>query len=626
METGISERVLERVRMIAERTKVLEPTAANIHKETRLELAMMVAATFREFTDFAELGMRYLGFTLSPMQRDIAWYMQHGPRKRMVQAQRGEAKSTLAALYAVWCLIQDQSYRVLIVSGGEDQASDVARLVILLIEQWHLLCWLRPDKARGDRTSYEAYDVHCDLKPIDKSASVSCVGVTANLQGKRADLLIPDDVETTKNSLTQTMRDQLLALTKDFSSINTHGETLYLGTPQTKDSIYKTLPSRGFDVRIWPGRYPTDEELQKYIPDTLAPMILEAIKQNPLLQIGGGIDGSRGQPADPVRYDEDALQEKELDWGPEGFALQYMLDTSLADAARTKIKLSDLIIGSWSSASAPEIIQYSAEPRLLYKSPYVQHLTGERMYWCASSSAEYIPYMHKIMVIDPAGDGGDEVAFAAGGAANGYVHVFTMGGLRGGVTEANMDTILDLMIEMEVYDLKVEKNMGHGTVESLFIQQIVKRKAKDPLHPDIGVEGYYSTGQKERRIIDTVSPLTRRHRLVVHERAIEDDAKYAAMHPLDKRTVFSGLYQLANITYDRGSLAKDDRADCVQGLVSHLSGMIALDDEAENKKREEAKEREFMNNPMGYEGGAQRITKGSRGLVNKWRKSGRPNY
>lgn len=614
----LSANTTRRVLMLAERTKQWDGRERLIPKDLREEFAMMFGSTFREFEEFAELGMKYLGFTLTPMQRDIARYMQYGPRKRMVQAQRGEAKSTLAALYAVWCLIQNQAYRVLIVSAGEDQASDVATLIIRLIEQWHLLCWMRPDKSRGDRTSYEGYDVHCDLKPLDKSASVACVGVTANLQGKRADLLIPDDVETQKNGLTQTMRDQLLNITKDFSSINTHGETLYLGTPQSKDSIYKTLPARGFDLRIWPGRYPTREEIGHYLEGTLAPSIIEAIDNDASLMSGGGLDGTRGKPSDPERYDETALQEKELDWGPEGFSLQYMLDTSLADAARTKIKLLDMIVGAWSSDQAPEIIQYSMEPRLLFKHEHPA-LKGEKMYSAAAASSEYVPYIHKVMILDPAGSGGDEVAFAAMGSVSGYVHIFSMGGLRGGITEGNMDTVLDLCVELGITDLQVEKNMGHGTVEMLFIQQIEKRRNKDPKHPLIGVQGFYAVGQKEKRIIDTVSPLTRRHRLVVHTRAIEDDTYYSSLHAVDKRTVSSGLYQLANITYDKGSLAMDDRADCIAHGVAKLNVLIAVDDEKAQERRKDAVARGFIENPMGYSNAPKRL-KGTRASTQKWRR------
>ena len=598
----ISEKTTQRLIKLAKITKEWDQKAAEMPADLREELAMMFKATFHDFKEFADLGMQYLGFKISDMQLDIADYMQRGPRKRMVQAQRGEAKSTLAALYAVWCLVQDQSYRILVVSGGEKQASDVALLIIRIIEQWHLFCWLRPDKTRGDRTSVEGYDVHCDLKPVDKSASIACVGITANLQGKRADLLIPDDVETTKNSLTQTMRDTLLALTKDFSSICTHGHTLYLGTPQTKDSIYKTLPARGFDVRIWPGRYPTNEELQRYLPNTLAPMILEAIERDPSLQTGGGLSGNRGQPADPVRYDEDALIEKELDWGEEGFNLQYMLDTTLSDAMRTKIKLSDLIVGTWDAMAAPEIIQYSAEPRTLRKADGVMQLQGERMYYAASSSQAFAPYTHKVMVVDPAGSGGDEVSFAGGGACSSYIHLFALGGLIGGVSSENMRTIINLCLDLETYDIKIEKNMGHGTVEALFLAEIEKMRNEGiiPQGVNIGVEGYYSKGKKEERIIDTISPLTRRHRLVVLESAIEMDIEYANKHPLAKRSVSSGLYQMANITYDRGSLAMDDRADSVQGVVMHLSSMIGMDDEKAQADRLAAAGAEFVSNPMGY--------------------------
>src|SRR5437868_11523178 len=94
----------------------------------RFAHAAAVAEQYADFRDFAEDGMAFLGFDTTDMQADIAAYMQGGPRLRMVMAQRGEAKSTLAALYAVWRLIQRPNCRVLVVSGGEKQASEVATL------------------------------------------------------------------------------------------------------------------------------------------------------------------------------------------------------------------------------------------------------------------------------------------------------------------------------------------------------------------------------------------------------------------------------------------------------------------------------------------------------------------
>lgn len=580
-----------RLHKIAEQTKEFNKAPRSISQEQRVELSLMLGAVFKRFRDFAYLGMRFLGFELTDMQADIADFMQYGPRKKMVMAQRGEAKSTLAALYTVWNLIQDQRCRALIVSGGEQQASEVATLVIRLIEHWHLLCWLKADPSRGDRTSYTAYDVHCDLKPLDKSPSVACVGVTASLQGKRADLLIPDDIETTKNGLTQTERAKLLMVSKDFAAICTHGQTLYLGTPQTKDSIYKTLPARGFEVRVWCGRIPSLEMQEKY-GETLAPYVLALVDAG-FKRTGFGVDGTLGQSTDTGRYSEEDLIEKELDFGPEGFQLQYMLDTSLLDAMRTKIKLSDLIVYGGDTQYAPDTFMWASDRRNLYNE--VESVPSEKLYMPNATGTEMVPYKHKLMVVDPAGCGGDELSYAAGGAASSYIHCFSTGGFQGGVSTENIDKVLDMAVDMDIPDILIESNMGHGTVEMLFANRLAERQIAG-----IGVRGVYNTSQKERRIIDTISPVTRRHRLVVHYRAIEDDTATCMPYSRDKRWLYSALQQLANITYERGCLAKDDRVDALSMLVSELNGHLVEDESKAAEKARESLVQEFLANPMGY--------------------------
>lgn len=135
--------------------------------------------------------------------------------------------------------------------------------------------------------------------------------------------------------------------------------------------------------------------------------------------------------------------------------------------------------------------------------------------------------------------------------------------------------------------------MGHGVVSALIIAQIQKRGLQ------LGVEDFYAKGQKERRIIDTISPLTRRHKLVVHEQAIEDDWMYCLKHSADKRNQFSLFRQLADITYDRGALVHDDRADCLQALCEFLVGTLAKDDEREAELRKQEEVREWLRNPLG---------------------------
>ena len=214
--------------MLNDKLSAYKEHPEKIPDDEREEIALMFASTFKEFEEFAELGMLYLGFQLSPMQRDIARYMQYSPLKRMVQAQRGEAKSTIAVIYCVWRLIRDPSSRIMIISAGDNQASDVALLVIRFIMHWGILCWLRPDASRGDRTSAGKFDVHGALKGIDKSASVFCVGITAGFTGSRADLVLADDIEIPRNSGTQTEREKLLERSKEFSAIAIKNEILSL--------------------------------------------------------------------------------------------------------------------------------------------------------------------------------------------------------------------------------------------------------------------------------------------------------------------------------------------------------------------------------------------------------------
>lgn len=582
---------------------------------TRFQQAALLAEHYENFVDFATDGMAFLGFDMTWMQADIAEFMQNGPRLRMVMAQRGEAKSTLAALYAVWRIIQQPSTRVLIVSGGEKQASEVAYLVIRIITTWDILECFRPDRQAGDRSSVEAFDVHWSLKGLEKSPSVACVGITSNLPGKRADLLIPDDIETNKNGLTVTQRELLMHLSKEFSSICTHGDILYLGTPQSKDSIYNTLPSRGYEVRIWPGRFPTQEEREKY-GARLAPSIVARLAADASLSRGGGLDGTKGKPADPARYDEAALQEKELDKGPEDFQLQYMLDTSLVDALRQQLKLSDFLVANYEWENLPEISIWQAAEKHLVQLDADFPVPMTKMYHPVSVDCRFQPAPKvRRMFIDPAGGGSDEIGFGISTALGPYIHVLCVGGLRGGFTEANEEELAEVIRIFGVSDILVESNMGHGLFEINLRAALAKRGLSH-----VGVRGEYSTGQKERRVIDSLVSSMQRHRVVLHKAVFSYDAKYCKKYSIEQRAQYSVFYQISNITTDRGSLPHDDRIEALAGCVRMWKGELEVDEGKAEEARQRAKAQEFLNNPMGYaEGGNANAPRGARGLAHRRR-------
>ena len=89
------------------------------------------------------------------------------------------------------------------------------------------------------------------------------------------------------------MRELLVEQSKEFESICSTGDIVYLGTPQFAESIYNDLPSRGYDVRIWTGRYPNKEQLENY-GEMLAPMLARDAANDPSLMTGGGTHWHRG--------------------------------------------------------------------------------------------------------------------------------------------------------------------------------------------------------------------------------------------------------------------------------------------------------------------------------------------
>lgn len=581
--------------------------------ETRFAHIMMLAEHYVNFVDFALDGMVFLGFSLTEMQGDIASFMQHGPRLRMVMAQRGEAKTTLAALYAIWRIIHRPSTRVLIVSAGEDNSSDTATLIVRLIMTWDILECLRPDKAAGDRTSTQAFDVHYALKGLDRSPSIACAGITSNLPGRRADLLIPDDVESNKNGLTVTQRTQLLQLTKEFSSICTHGDILYLGTPQSKDSIYNTLEGRGYEVRIWPGRYPTPEEVEKY-GNRLAPYLAERIQADPSLQTGGGLDGTRGQAADPGRYTDEDLIEKELDKGPEDFQLQYMLDTSLADATRLQLKLSDLVFMNTGVDRLPEIVVWQASPKYSFQTPPEFPVALAKLYSAVPVECAYVAPEDIFCYCDPAGGGSDELAMACGAALGPAIHILDVLGVRGGLTDTNEKIIVDWLKDNKVNRILVESNMGAG----LFERNLMALLAKNDLG-HIGVKGEFSKGQKERRIISSLVSSMQRHRVVIHQKVLDSEKAQLSKYNQAERTAYSLFYQIDNITTDRDSLTHDDRIEAVAGVVREFKNTLIIDEDKAAQARRDAAAQEFINNPMGYSKSVNKMYYGTRRSINKRR-------
>lgn len=554
----------------------------------------LIQEHYAEFEDFLrDVIEDLMGFICTEVQVDIGQYIAHGPRYRMVQAQRGQAKTTIAAAYAVWRMIHDPTTRVLIISAGDAQATEIAGWVIQIINGMPELACMRPDRSYGDRASVEAFDIHYSLKGPEKSPSVACIGITANMQGKRADLLIPDDIESQKNSQTATQRERLKLLTKDFTSICSKGDILWLGTPQSIDSVYNDLPGRGYDVRIWTGRYPTPKELPDY-NGFLAPFIENRLILDPSLQTGGGADGTRGQVIDPVLLNEADLTFKEIDQGAAYFQLQHMLSTKLSDANRYPLKMNSIrvLAFDYNVMKAPMTLQFARTQDAEISLP--DGFPIKDKVYRVGRADDFGDLTGWHMYIDPAGGGanGDETAWALSGFCAGRVFIPRWGGVPGGLHDESIDALVAVAARWKPKTISIEKNFGNGALSAVLQPRLLA------VH-SCSVEDVWETGQKELRIIDVLEPIIGAGKLVVHEDMLQEDWSACQKYPGDVRSTYSMLWQLARITRDRGSLVHDDRLDALAGAVRPWVELLSIDDEKSRAKAKADAYAKMMKDPLG---------------------------
>ncbi len=425
---------------------------------------------------------------------------------------------------------------------------------------------LRPKE--GQRES----KIQFDVGPADpsKDPSVKSVGITGQITGTRADDIVADDVETPNNSLTQASRDKLSELVKEFDSvIKPNGNIKYLGTPQTEQSLYNLLEDRGYAIRVWPSRFP-DERQVKHMGHRLAPIIRNQWSRERI-----------GQPTDIDRFDEFDLAEREASYGRSGFALQFMLDTSLSDADRYPLKLSDLIVMDIDDERAPEKLVWARNPELAYDDSIENvGFRGDRYYRPLEIVGDWIPYTGSVLFIDPSGRGADETGYAVTKMLNGYLYVPEAGGFIGGYTDDTLTALAEIAKRNKVRCIVYENNFGDGMFGAL-LKPVLGR-----IYP-CTLEDVRHSKQKELRIIDTLEPVLNRHRLVVDPKVIRTDIEFTKDYPEDTRVRYQLFWQLSRITRNRGAIPKDDRLDALAGSVAYWVDQMSQDEDKRIKTRKE---------------------------------------
>jgi len=512
-----------------------------------------------DFVYFAEVLWHGMGLPpLTRAQKAMCRYLQHGPKRLQLSCFRGVGKSYITAAFAIWTLFCDRDKKILVVSASKSRADDFSLFCQRLILEQNWLSDLCP-RSEDTRWSRISFDVG-GCTPA-QSPSVKSVGITGQLTGSRADIIIFDDVEVPSNSATDLQREKLINLIQEGESVLTpkpDSRIMFLGTPQTTFTVYRTLAERGYRPFVWPSRYP--RSLVGY-EDVLAPELVADIERE-------GLEALAWKPTDS-RFSDFELTEREMSMSRSNYQLQFQLDTSLSDALKFPLKLSDFIVTTLDRRQGPGNIIWSADPHNTLDLPAVA-LPGDRWHSPARIGPDYFDWSDTIIAVDPSGRGADETVAVVMSQLNGILYVRKMFASQDGYGDETLRQILRDAKTFGASRCVIESNFGDGAV-----MELMKRHAQE-MKVGLNFEEVRATTRKEDRIIDTLEPVLNQHRLVIDPDVIKWDYNSNSNLPQEERLPKMLMYQLTRMCREKGAVRHDDRVDALALGVRYFQDVLAV--------------------------------------------------
>jgi len=491
----------------------------------------------------------------TPLQYAMADQLQSDLDGFQLQAGRGAGKSVLTASFASWLLLRNPNVTIMVLSASAMKSTEFVSMTRRILSVVPYMKYLEP----GPQTADSAFGFNVETRSsINQDKSVYARGVSGQITGSHADWVIIDDVEIEKNSHTAEARERLLNKVWEIEQIRNPGDgggIRILGTPQNAESIYNKMRT-GYPIHKFPALMP-DPDMPGQMADC-TDYIME-------------LELDAGQSTQPERFSDDTLAERKAKVGPKLFSLHYHLDTSLADADRYPLRLSDLLVIDVDREVAPTKLIWATKDSVKNIPSY--GLSGDMLYEPMWVSTDYEPYKQIVMHVDPSGRGADETAIAITAYLNGFVYVLDLFGLDGGYADGTLKKIIRTAMEYECNMIMYESNFG----DAMFGQLLI------PVAQQMGcgaaIEEYRVSGAKEQRIISTLEPVMGSHRLVFDKRAIRSEETQR---------------QITRITDVRGSLKHDDRVDALASAVSYWEDLMAIDVDAVLSRQAEDADRAML--------------------------------
>lgn len=539
------------------------------------------------FKNFMWKTWRTLGFPdPTPLHYDIADWLQYGPDKSITMAFRGAAKSYITVTFCNWNLYCDPEEIVLNVSATSRGAGLNAFFAFQMISGFD---WLRHMMPRTEqRRSSLAFDV-AGSKP-KKFESFCAESIFGQITGRRASLIVPDDVEVPNTSDTEGKRADLA---KAFGELGgaillPGGRVKVLGTAQNEHSLYiDQATSKGYALRMWPILYPTPEELPKF-GAWLAPKLLQDLEANPALA---------GTSTEPDRFTEADIIGREIEWGRTEFARQFKLWLDAGLGKDTPLKIRDLMVLDWGPPppngplKLPPEVRWGPTNENKASGINIDALPGDTLHYPAyvTPQDQWRPVEGIRCYVDPSGAGSDETTWTIEAHLNALGFLCYQGHSLKGYSQEVLRAIARDCLTWRVQYIDVESNLGQGMFSALLRATLTEVASEMGLKETCVIEDdRKGQQQKEHRIIAALEAPFTAHRVVINASVLREDYDVTYEDVEDaKRRFYRLTYQLTRMTKTKGCVAHDDRADClgsVMGKIAELFRLRTSDAQAQDKE------------------------------------------
>jgi len=458
--------------------------------------------------------------------------------------------------------------------------------------------WLKRDMAptTNQRQSALAFDVRG--APASKDESFAAASIFGQITGKRATLILGDDLEIPNTSETETKRVQLRTRMGELAGaiLKPGGDMLLLGTAQHEQTVYKEYADeKGYELRIYPILHPhrdedpKKDELLKY-GNRLAPMVAEALQANPHLA---------GTSTEPTRFSLADIDQRKLEWGKTEFERQFMMWMDAGLSSQHPLKIRDLVVMDIAppalpgdKVKLPATLQWAPLAANRLEDIHVDSLQGDSTVYAPHLVDDWREANRVICEVDPSGEGSDETSWSILAEMGGRVFLLWRGSSLEGHTDSVLESIANDCKTWGVKEVFVESNFGQGMFSTLLAPKLkekeVTAEVTDERAPQV---------MKEKRIVENLETLTSTHRLVVNAEVLRRDFRdvneYKDVEEA-KRRFYRLTYQFTRMAKQRDAVKFNDRVDSLSsGAKRFVDALAQTLKDAQSKEREQALEEEL---------------------------------